>query len=247
MSEGRAVLGVRAARDGLDFARAATELGVARGIDVFIRHGFLMRAGKAYFATPLGRVRVRENPRASLISELDAGGWLTRVRAACRDKNAPASFAQVGRNLDEALFQLAAEDSCDAVQEALIALGALMFSAAQRPKLRESLPLPPRLWEEWAAAADDSSPENDVSHEFALAEALASLDAAADNYQLPFRRHLVPLDWDKKKRRWIWGQGTEARASRCLVRPQSDSRHGIGAGAAPDRSATAQFLQSGKR
>lgn len=60
MSEGRAVLDLKAARDGLDFARAAGELGFARGIDAFQRHGFLMRAGKAYFATPLGRVRVEE-------------------------------------------------------------------------------------------------------------------------------------------------------------------------------------------
>ncbi len=204
MSEGRAVLGARAARHGLDFARAAAELGVTRGIDAFVRYGFLMRAGKAFLATPLGRVRVQENRRASLISELDTGGWLTRARAACRDKNAPASLSWVGRILDDALFRLAAEGSCDAVQEALIALGAFMLKVARGPKLGESIPPPPRLSEEWAIAGDDGSSE------FALGEALASL--AGDDFRLPFCRHLAPLGWDKKKEWWIWGQSTDAEA-----------------------------------
>ena len=205
MSEGRAVLGARAARDGLDFARAVAELGVARGVDVFVRYGFLMRAGKAYFATALGRVRVQENTRASLISELDVGGWLRQVRAACRDDNAPASFAKGGRALDEALFRLAADGSPEAVQDVLIALGALMLSVAQRPKLRENLPPPPRLSDQWAVAADDGS------HEFMLAEALASLDAKAEQFRLPFRRHLAPLNWDEMKKWWNWGKGTESQ------------------------------------
>jgi CRISPR-associated protein Csx17 len=164
-----------------------------------------MRAGKAYFATPLGRVRVRDNPRASLISELDAGGWLTHVRALCRDKSSPAAFTAVGRDLDEALFYLAADGSSDAVQDVLIALGALMLNLGRRPKLREDLPPPPRLSTEWIAVADDAS------HEFALAEALASLDSSAGDFRLPFRRHLAPLDWEKEKSREMWGKSTEAQ------------------------------------
>lgn len=205
MSEGRAVLGGRAARDGLDFARAASELGVARGIDGFVRHGFLMRAGKAYFATPLGRVRVRENPRASLISELDVGRWLTRVRTLCRDKNTPTGVAGAGRDLDETLFRLAGEGSTDAVQDALIAFGALVLNLAQRPKQREGLPPPPLLSTKWVAVADDGT------HEFALAEALASLHGSANDFRLPFRRHLAPLDWEKDRKQEIWGDSTEAQ------------------------------------
>ena len=206
MSEGRAVLGARAARNGLDFARAAAQLGVTRGIDAFVRYGFLMRAGQSFFAMPLGRVRVQENPRASLVSELDTGGWLTRARAACRDKNAPASLRRVGRNLDEALFRLAAEASCDAVQETLIALGSFMLNVAHGAKLGEGVPPPPCLSEKWIIAGDDGSPE------FALGEALASLDGDGDNPRLPFRRHLAPLDWNKTKKWWIWGKGTGAEA-----------------------------------
>jgi CRISPR-associated protein Csx17 len=206
MSEGRAVLGARAAHSGLDIARAVSELGIARGIDDFVRYGFLMRAGQSFFATSLDRVRVQENPRASLISELDTGGWLRRARAACRDKNASASLRQTGRNLDESLFRLAADGSCKTVQEALVALGELMLNVARGSKLGEKVPPPPRLSEAWTIAGDDGSPE------FALSEALASLDTERDELRLPFRRHLAPLNWDRKRKWWIWGIGTDAEA-----------------------------------
>ena len=204
MSEGRAVVDGGPAHDGLDFARAAGQLGIARGVHTFQRHGFLMRAGKAYFATPLGRVRVRENPAHNLVSELDGGGWLSRARNTVRGKNAPSSLRAVGGSLDEALFRLAGDDSAEAVQEALIAVGALMLEAGRRSKLRESLPPPPRLSEEWVRVA------NDGSHEFALAAALASLDGASEAFRLPFRRHLAPLDWPKGRE--SWSGTTEAQA-----------------------------------
>jgi CRISPR-associated protein Csx17 len=81
----------------------------------------------------------------------------------------------------------------------------LLLHAAKSPKLRESLLFPPpRLSEEWATAADDESLE------FGLAEALGSLDAETDDFRLPFRRHLVPLDCFSH-RRDEWGTGTEAQ------------------------------------
>ena len=177
----------RAARDGFDFARASAQLGFASGIDEFVRHGFLERNGKSYFATPLSRIKVRENPKASLIGDLDRHGWLTRARRACRDKMAAASFTSAGRAFDEALFRMTAETSRHAIQETLIALGAFLLEVARRPKLRENLPPPPPLSMRWVKEADDGSSE------FALASSLASLDAAAGDFRLPFRRHLAPL------------------------------------------------------
>ena len=79
--EGRAVLNGRTARDGLDFARAAGNLGVSRGFREFERFGFLMRAGKAYLATPLGRRSATPSSRTRLVGDLDSGGWLDRVSA----------------------------------------------------------------------------------------------------------------------------------------------------------------------
>ena len=209
MAEGRAVVKDRTARDGFDFACAAAQLGFASGIDSFVRHGFLKRNGKSYFATPLNRMRIRENPKASLISNLDQGGWLSRARRVVRTHN----LEKIGKNLDEALFRLTHDGSAKATQEVLMAFGALMLEVARRPKIKEgkeSLQPPPHLLEEWAKAADDGS------HEFALAAALASLDATGDIH-LPFRRHLGPLDGSK------WTDKTETRAlavwtGRCLVR-----------------------------
>ena len=226
MSEGRAVVKDRTARDGFDFARAAAQLGFASGIDSFVRHGFLMRNGKNYFATPLSRMRIKENPKASLIRDLDQRGWLARARRVMRgetlgkrDKKSkpPSSLLKTGRNLDEALFRLAGDGSAEAVQEVLMAFGALMLEVARRPKLRDAkdgLRPPPPLSKEWTEAADDGS------HEFALAAALASLDATGD-IRLPFRRHLAPLDGLKE---WeSWADTTEAQAlavwtGRSLVR-----------------------------
>ena len=215
MSEGRAVVKDRAARDGFDFARAAAQLGFASGIDSFIRHGFLMRNGKNYFATPLSRMRIKENPKASLIRDLDRRGWLSRARRTVRGETVPPSLGKIGRNLDEALFRLTGDGSAEAVQEVLMALGALMLEVARRPKLRDAkdgLRPPPPLSEEWTEAADDGS------HEFALAAALASLDATGDIH-LPFRRHLAPLDGSQES----WADTTEAQAlavwtGRSLVR-----------------------------
>ena len=217
MSEGRAVVKDRTARDGFDFARAAAQLGFASGIDSFVRHGFLMRNGKNYFATPLSRMLIKENPKASLIRDLDRRGWLSRARSTMRGKTAPPSLGTIGRNLDEALFRLTGDGSAEAVQEALMALGALMLEVARRPKLRDAkdgLRPPPPLSKEWAEAADDGS------HEFALAAALANLDATGD-IRLPFRRHLAPLDGSKGQE--SWADTTEAQVlavwtGRSLVR-----------------------------
>ena len=210
MAEGRAVVKDHTARDGFDFARAAAQLGFASGIDSFVRYGFLKRNGKNYFATPLNRIEVRENPKASLIGDLDQHRWLSRVRRVMRTHSIDPkkgtvdtqSLEKVGRNFDEALFRLTSDGSAKAVQNVLVTFGALMLEVARRPKLRdvkEGLAPPPYLSAQWVTAADNGS------HEFALAAALASLDATGDIH-LPFLRHLVPLDGSK------WTDTTEARA-----------------------------------
>jgi CRISPR-associated protein Csx17 len=58
LSEGRVTVGKKPARDGLDFVRAVSSLGIDRGISAFQRYAFMMRSGKAYLATPLNRVPV---------------------------------------------------------------------------------------------------------------------------------------------------------------------------------------------
>jgi CRISPR-associated protein Csx17 len=192
--EGRAVVERKTAGNALDFARAVGQLGVERGISYFERYAFEQRFGNMYLGVPLARHRLPRNPNPDLIADLARGGWLDRARSVVRGKGAPAHLISLARRLDEALFRLAAELSPQTAQEALIAVGKVVREIGRRSKLRENVPPPPRLSDAWVTAADPK----DGSHEFALAAALASIDATASAgeaiFRLPFRRHLVPLD-----------------------------------------------------
>jgi CRISPR-associated protein Csx17 len=210
--EGRAVVNRATAGNALDFAQAVGRLGVDRGIGQFERYGFEQRYGNMYLGVPLGRRKVEANPHADLIADLTRGNWLGRVRSAVRGKGMPASLLTLGRQLDEALFRVTGSSSAQAVQDALQAIGALALEAGRRPKLGESLP-PPRLSVDWLDDADDGS------HAFAIARALATLDAVAlpadegTRFRMPFRRHLAPLNVrDAERRRDEWADTTEAMA-----------------------------------
>ncbi|AWK84922.1 type I-G CRISPR-associated protein Cas8g1/Csx17 [Azospirillum thermophilum] len=238
LAEGRAVLNGRTARDGLEFARAAAALGTSRGIDAFQRYGFVMRAGKAYLATPLGRRRVTAvaPPAVALIAELEEGHWLERVRYRLRKGEEGARARILAQRLDDALFALTEPGAGKPeVQAALIALGAVARYLAVAPKARETVPPPPALSPRWLSLADDGSPE------FHVAAALASLGhpppkAAEDDRKredpiLPVAAHVAPLDltqpfkkgpawYDEKRRKAgardgrlevVWGDGDLTR------------------------------------
>lgn len=224
LGEGRATVGGRSARDGVDFARAVATLGVARGIREFQRFGFLQRYGRTYLATPLNRVEVRPNPTARLIDELERLDWLTRVRRLIRDKDAPARLRSLGRGLDDALFDMAArgDRTPRAAQRVLIALGRLMRYLATSPSARERCPPVPVLdghrprhpgrGRTWVETAWDGTAEYEV------AVALAGIHATASGPgtdMLPMGAHIAPVDQGRTWRRWsegssrrvVWGPG----------------------------------------
>ena len=95
--EGRAQVGSRTARNGIDFARALAALGTDRGIAEFQRYAFQQRNGLSYFAVPLGRFKVQPQPQVNLLETIDE--WLDSFRRAafvrqcavrCRASTAPA-------------------------------------------------------------------------------------------------------------------------------------------------------------
>ncbi|MGF1547798.1 MAG: type I-U CRISPR-associated protein Csx17 [Thiotrichales bacterium] len=184
LAEGRASLGHRSARDGLDFARAVATLGVDRGIAAFQRIGFLMRSGKAYLATPLGRFSVRRNPDADLIAELDRHGWLDAMRRFARSDLAPRRIAALVGRLEDTLFSLTQQPGCQTVQESLCLLGELHLALAASRKGREALHVLPRLSAAWALRADDGSAA------YRIAIALSGIHAKS----MPMRAHILPLD-----------------------------------------------------
>lgn len=204
LAEGRVTLGRRPARDGLDFTRAVSQLGVERGISAFQRYAFLMRSGKAYFATPLNRINVERNPAVDLVDQLDTGGWLGRFRAFARRKDAPNRARSLSRQLEDALFTLTTrpDDPAPALRSLLAILGAIDLYLADSPKARAVCPPLPSLSSQWLTRADDGSAE------LHLAVALASLHAVDQNghWALPMRRHLAP-ERAARKPQWDSEQG----------------------------------------
>ena len=164
--EGRAKIGARAARTGVDFARAIASLGVDRGIDEFSRVGFLVRNGLAYFATPLGDWSVARVPTSGLLAEID--DWLVRLGRAASGKNAPSALRRAATRVDDAILAVCRRGAPREVGDLLIALGGVEAVCARSPGAREAVRPLPALGASWLAAADDGSAE------IRLAAALAS-------------------------------------------------------------------------
>ena len=175
LGEGRAVLNERTARDGLDFARAVASLGVSRGFRAFERFGFLMRAGRTYLATPIGRRSAAPSPVAQLVADLDAGGWLKRVRRVGRNEEEPGTARRAIKRLEDALFGLlAARGESREVERVIVALGHVAGWLALSPSGRKAITTPPPvLSSAWLLHADDGSAE------FRVAAALAALGLPA--------------------------------------------------------------------
>lgn len=160
---------LRSARSGLDFARAAGELGVARGIDAFERYSILERSGQTNLAVPAGRIEV--SPKASAAALTSVDQWLSGLLRFASGDNCPTGVAREIRRLEGTCFRMAARDErADALgtlEQLGVAGGVLARSTAAidgglRP-LRNAPAAP------WIAAADDGSME------FALAVTVASL------------------------------------------------------------------------
>ena len=213
MSEGRAQVGRRPARNGLDFARAVASLGVDRGIVAFQRYGFQVRNGLAYFAMPLDRLPVSRNLQVDLLNDCDV--WMDSFRRAATADAAPASAARALVQLESAILALCRQSDARRVQDVLVALGrceramACSLKWTEKAYLKPVLPLPPR----WLQAGDDRSTE------YRLAASLASVYGKCGDTYMPLRRQLEPIkcgvrngllwvDWEETARVDVaWHEG----------------------------------------
>lgn len=209
LSEGRATLNAKTARDGLGFSRAIAALGVDRGITAFQRYGFLMRSGKAYLATPLSRIEVRANPQAELIQDLESGEFLDRLRRFARAEQAPAGIRSQVRRLEDALFTLTRQGDQYTLQKLLRITGRIGFALSKSASGRDAVPRLPRLQESWVHGA------NDGSSEFRCAAALAAITPSLLPFILPTspvksrgRQRGPKWQWDPDSRRAVWREGS---------------------------------------
>jgi CRISPR-associated protein Csx17 len=226
LGEGRVQLGQRAARNGVDFARAVVTLGVDRGLSAFQRYGFQVRNGLSYFATPLGRVVVRRNGSIDLLSQIDP--WLARFRdkAGPSGKQVPSSVSRALNQLESRILDACKNGNASRLQEVLVALGqaerALSRSLGwttgrnDSPPVTKCQPLS-GLSASWLREADGGRAE------FRLAASLASITGFYKNKErqpvaLHFRQHLEPVipqgsaqrhwfTWDEQANDVVWNQG----------------------------------------
>ncbi len=228
-AEGRAEASRRQSRDGVDFARAVASLGTDRGIDAFVRYGFLRRSGKSYVATPLGTFPVRSRRAADVLREVDP--WLDALKWSSGGEKVPSRFRLVRHRIEASIFDYCryarGDDDASWFQPILGALG-----AAERELARGDIPPDKRLVRKplsglsskWLVAA------NDGSREYQLAQSLAFLIGDWKKTG-PIRRYMEPTEWQKRAWRWaergghvVWTGSELARnLGAILIRRMTDA------------------------
>jgi CRISPR-associated protein Csx17 len=192
--EGRVQLGRQTAYRPVDVARAISRLGVARGIDAFMRYGYLERNGQSTLAIPLGRVEVRHHPRAYLIDDL--AGWMNQLDRRSRDKTAPARLGHAEKRLANTVFAALTHDHTPDRWQAILLAAADVEAIQATGTAIEAQPMP-SLRPEWVIAVADGVVD---VHEAAEIRLALSLGSAAANYQRngrpidPVRHHWLPLE-----------------------------------------------------
>jgi CRISPR-associated protein Csx17 len=164
LREGRASVNGRPAKNTVEFAEAASSLGVDRGIDRFVRYSLLKRRGDSYVALPTGEFPTGYRSKADLVRE-----FMNLIEGL---RDLPKGAEDIRREVDSAVYQaLLAPDADSArVREMMAALGRLLRWIAMSTNL--GLPaqvLPAARWLDACGFAED--------HSVRIAAALASISA----------------------------------------------------------------------
>lgn len=217
---------LRSARSGLDFARAAGELGVARGIDAFERYTILERSGQANIAVPAGRVQVAPRPAAEALASIDR--WLGRLLQFAGGDNCPTGIAREIRRLERACFAMATRgrppDALAVLEQMGVVEGSLARSSTAignglRP-LRGAPAAP------WIAATD-----SEASPELAVAVSLASL--RTDDRTMPAMRDYIHgtrdqgQEFDPDRRNLLSGRSADGLLAAVHARSHLESDRSV--------------------
>lgn len=196
ISEGRADVGRRMARNTIEFAEAVSSLGVDRGVTEFVRYDLLKRRGDNFIALPAGRFPVTYRRESDLIRELDPIlGYLDKFLG--EFENPPAQYLSARRNLDEAIYYALLTGGAHRLKAVIAAIGKIEMLIATRdlskePRLERPLS---GLTARWLNAADDGTVE------FRIARALSSIGPTDDVG--PIRANLEPVN---PKVPYLWAE-----------------------------------------
>jgi CRISPR-associated protein Csx17 len=117
LREGRASVGREPAGTGMQFAEAATSLGVDRGITAFVRYDLLKRRGDSYIALPTGLFPVGYSSASDRIRELQA--LLDPIEV-------PDAAKALLRKVDVASYEALLRGGSDRLRAVMAALGRLL-------------------------------------------------------------------------------------------------------------------------
>lgn len=220
LSEGRADVGQKSASNGIEFAEAATSLGVDRGITEFVRYSLLKRRGDNYVALPTGRFPVQIRSESDLVRELIP----ILAKIIVKDDDAPAKLSSARRNVDDAIYTALLHGGATNVRRLIAAIGHLERIIAQSGYSNKPIVHRPLsgLSPKWILAADDGSIE------LRIATALASIGATGGVG--PIRANIAPVDpvqpwkWSEGRGQTAWeGNSFTARLASVLTRRMMDA------------------------
>ncbi|HMH94057.1 MAG TPA: type I-U CRISPR-associated protein Csx17 [Streptosporangiaceae bacterium] len=187
-SEARASWRGRPAQRAVDFYAATRALGVARGIDEFVRYGLQQRNGLAFVAVPLDRVPVESRPQVRLAARIE--DWVSPIRRA----EASRALGTALRQFDAAHLRFARDCGVMALRDLLAALTSLEMAVGRSGRAREQFRVrtPPAAGDFLAFLAGEQEPA-----ELRLAVGIASCATCPGKNGSPgrsMRQILLPLD-----------------------------------------------------
>jgi len=131
--EARAAWRGRPAQQAVEFYAATRTLGVARGIDAFLRYGIHQRNGQAHVAVPIERVRVRNRPSVALAARIE--DWVKQARRG----ETSAAIGQAARRYDAAHMEFAKTGDPVALGRLLAAVTELEMAVGRSGRAKETV------------------------------------------------------------------------------------------------------------
>ncbi|MGH3274360.1 MAG: type I-G CRISPR-associated protein Cas8g1/Csx17 [Streptosporangiaceae bacterium] len=195
-SEARASWRGRPAQRAVDFYAATRALGVAAGVNEFVRYGLQQRNGLAFVAVPLDRVRVDSRSQMRLAAGID--DWVRKIPPA----EASRALGTPLRQFEASHMRFARDCGAVALRDMLAALTTLEMAAGRSGRAREKFDV------RSAPAAEDFLSflaSEQESAEVRLAVGIASCATRPGRNGSParsMRQILLPLDPPDREHRY---------------------------------------------